>query len=307
MIDEMKSGPSQLDFLSILNVRSPKLFAEHKNLYKRLTAGEMGEKEVLRYFQEYGQPHWRYVQNYWANSNGVAESDLLIFTDKSCYVLEVKNYTGKFEYENGVTTIDGYEYSSDSVFQARRSSKNIRRILSGYIHPDNVHGALIFIGENNEIAIHSHVDDIKIVQRNQLMKFIHQVAEAERASAFESLRIDRIQRQLKKFQVTNPFSMKPLSLEQIHHVKTGISCAQCSSLATQLTRKFAQCTCGHIELRETATLRTIEEYRVLRYDAKLRCGDLHRYMGELSSERYIYTVLLAHYTMVRNGKYTYYV
>ena len=108
LIDDMKSGPIQLEFLSILKGRSPKLFAEHKNLYKRLKAGEMGEKEVLYYFQKFGQPNWRYIHNYWANSNGVAESDLLVFTDTSCYVLEVKNYTGKFEYKNGATTIDGY-------------------------------------------------------------------------------------------------------------------------------------------------------------------------------------------------------
>lgn len=172
---EMKTGPSQQEFLDILNVRSPKLFTEHENLYKRLTAGEMGEQEVLRYFMEYGEPHWRYVQNYWANSNGVAESDLIIFTDTSCFVIEVKNYTGKFDYMDGTTTIDGYEYSSDCIFQARRSHKNIRKILSKHIHPCNVHGALIFIGEHNEVIIRSQVDDIEIVQRNQLMKFIRQM------------------------------------------------------------------------------------------------------------------------------------
>ena len=307
IFDEMKTGPSQQEFLGILNVRSPKLFVEHKNLYKRLVAGEMSEQEVLRYFIDYGEPHWRYVQNYWANSNGVAESDLIVFTDTSCYVIEVKNYTGKFDYMDGATTIDGYEYSSDCIFQARRSHKNIRKILSGQIHQGNIHGALIFIGEHNEVSIRSQVDDIKIVQRNQLRKFIRKITTDERSTPYDSLRIDRIQRQLNKFRVANPFVIAPLTADQMRSIKTGIRCAHCNSLDTQISRKFVTCPCGHAELREAATLRTIEEYRVLRYDARLHCGNLYHYMGRLNSKRYLYTVLSAHYTMVKNGKYTYYV
>ena len=307
LIDKMKSGPSQLAFLSILKVRSPKLFAEHTNLYKRLTAGKMGEEEVLHYFREFGQPHWRYIQNYWANSNGVAESDLLVFTNTSCYVLEVKNYTGKFEYENGATTIDGYEYSSDSIFQARRSFKNIRKILAGHVHPDNVHGALVFIGENNEVAIHSQVDDIEIVQRNQLMNFIRKIAVDEQTSLYGSLRIDRIQHQLNRFQVANPFVIPSLTADQTRLLHTGITCAYCSSLDTKLTRKFVKCKCGHKELREAATLRTIEEYSVLRYDAKLRVNSLFEFMGGHNSKSYLLDILSCHFEMIRQGRYTYYV
>ena len=306
-IDEMKSGPSQLAFLSILKGRSPKLFEEHKNLYKRLTVGKMGEEEVLHYFWEFGQPHWRYIQNYWANLNGVAESDLIVFTDTSCYVLEVKNYTGKFEYENGATILDGYEYSSDSIFQARRSSKNIRKILAGHVHPDNVHGALVFIGENNEVAIHSQVDDIEIVQRNQLMNFIRKIAVVEQASLYGSLHFDRIQRQLNRFQVANPFVIPSLTADQTRLLHTGIACAYCSSLDTKLTRKFIKCKCGHNELREAATLRTIEEYSVLRYDAKLRVNSLFEFMGGHNSKSYLLDILSCHFEMIRQGRYTYYV
>lgn len=145
---------------------------------------------------------------------------------------------------DGATTIDGYEYSSDCIFQVRRSFKNIRKILSGHIHPNNVHGILIFIGEHNEVSIHSSVDDIEIVQRNQLRNYIRKIAEDERASPYDSLRIDRIQRQLSKFQVTNPFVIAPLIADQMRFVKTGIACAKCANLSIQLTRKFITCRCG---------------------------------------------------------------
>lgn len=306
LVDEIKTVPSQKDILMVLNNRSPKLFFEYKSLYNRLIAGEIGEQEVLRYFEVYGKDHWSYIQNYWVDVNGVAESDLIIFTEKSCYVIEVKNYTGKFEYKDGVTTIDGYEYSTDCIFQARRSFKNIRKILSREIHPDNIHGVLVFIGEHSEVTIHSEIDDIEILQRNQLMKFIRQISATDQNSNFSSLQMRHITNQLNKFQVANPFVIAPITADQMQFVKTGICCAQCANFDTQITRKFVLCPCGYTESRDKATLRTIEEYKILRYDARLRRGDLYRYMGKLNSKRYIYTILSANYTMVKNGKNTYY-
>ena len=168
-------------------------------------------------------------------------------------------------------------------------------------------GALVFIGENNEVAIHSQVDDIEIVQRNQLMKFILKIATFEQASLDSSLRIDRIKRHLNRFQVANPFVIPSLTADHMRLMNTGIACAHCSSVDSQLTRKFVKCKCGYTELREAATLRTIEEYGVLRYDAKLCVNSLFEFMGGHNSKSYLSDLLCSHFEMIRHGRYTYYV
>lgn len=299
--------PSQFTFLSALKKRSPELFSEYESLYQNLTIGEMGEQEVLRYFREYGEEHWQYLTNFWTNTNGVSESDLIVFTNKSCYVLEIKNYMGKFEYADGRTVIDGYEYSSDCIFQARRSFKNIRKILAHHIHPNNIHGALIFIGEHNEVAIHSDVNDIQIVRRNQLKNYIKHVANTERISQSDSLDFASVTRQLKKFQVDNPFVIEPLTDAQMLLVKTGITCFRCNRFNIEVARKFVRCTCGHTELRESATLRMICDYTVLRYQTKLCRKDLFHFMGGLNSKWYLSQILSQHFTCISNGRYTYYI
>lgn len=298
--------PTHLDLLSILNVRCPTLFVEHERLFHSLRSGEMGEQEVIRYFKEYGGRHWRFIRNVWANVNGRFESDLIIITRAYIYVLEVKNYTGIFKYDEGISTIDGVDVNADCIFQARRSFKNIQKLLAPLVGFQQVKGALIFSGEHNEVHIRSRVEDIEIVQRNQLLRFIHKIAEEEDAHYYDEIAITPIIKKLEQVQLANPFTADPLTSEQMKHVRSGIVCAHCSNFNIEITRKYVNCTCGCVELREEAMVRTICEYGMLRYNEPLRRNELAHFFGKQASLRYLNHILATHFTMEGKGKNTSY-
>lgn len=298
--------PSPLDLLSIINIRSPELFIESERLFHSLSSGEMGEQEVIRNFKAHGRKHWHFIRNFWADVNGTFESDLILITRYFVYVFEVKNYTGIFEYDEGIAKMNGMDINADCVFQARRSFKNIQKLLAPLIGSKNVKGALIFVGEHNEVHIHSRVEDIEIVQRNQLLRFIQKIAQEEDAYYNGEMAIEPVLLKLEKVQRENPFTADPLTSEQMKHVRSGIVCAQCSSFNLEISRKYAKCSCGYIELREEAMVRTICEYGVLRYDEPLRRKELAEFFGKQASLRYLTYILSTHFEATNDGKYTCY-
>lgn len=307
LLKKFVEGPTQLDFLTILKSRCSEVFLESERLYNSLHAGEMGEQEVVRFFQQHGREHWRFIRNYWADLSGTFESDLILITRHLIYVIEVKNYTGIFKYNEGLSTIDGADISSNCVFQARRSSKNLRKMLSALVGANNVRGALVFVGANNEVHIQSHVEDIEIVQRNQLMRFVQKIVAEEDAMRYgKSIDVAAVVSRLKQFQTGNPFTFEPVTEEQMMRVRTGIRCADCGRFSVDVSRKFVKCQCGCVELRDEAMVRTICEYGVLRFDDQLRVKELMPFFGDQTSLRYLNYILATHFTMVKMGKNTYY-
>lgn len=51
LMKDVAEGPTQLDFLTVLKSRCERIFSESERLYNRLQAGEMGEQEVVHFFQ----------------------------------------------------------------------------------------------------------------------------------------------------------------------------------------------------------------------------------------------------------------
>ena len=307
LMKDVAEGPTQLDFLTVLKSRCERIFSESERLYNRLQAGEMGEQEVVHFFQRHGREHWYFIRNYWADMNGTFESDLILITRYAIYIFEVKNYTGLFEYNEGLSTINGADITSDCVFQARRSSKNLRKMLSALVGAKNVRGALVFIGADNEIHIQSRVEDITILQRNQLMRFVQKIAADEDAMRYgKSIDVGAVVRRLQQFQIGNPFTFEPLTKEQMKLVRTGICCAHCGRFDVDISRKFVKCPCGCVELRDEAMVRTICDYGVLRFDEQLRRDDLYHFFGGQSSKRNLTNILTAHFEATNAGKYTCY-
>lgn len=301
-----EAAPSQLNILQLLKQRSPAFFLPQETLYQSLFAGEMGELEVIDFFNTYGRNHWKYIRNYWGNLGGAFENDLSIFTNSQSYALEIKNYSGVFEYKDGLSKMNGEDFNTNCVFQARRASNNMRTILKEQISFKNVNGALIFIGENNEVNFHSQVDDIQIVQRNQLKRFIQNIAYEENRNRRQTIDFERVIENLETHHIENPFILEPLTLEEMQHVRPGIVCAQCGAFNVEIARKFVSCTCGFIELLDSAIIRTIHEYGTLRYNQVLRRKDLYRFFDGQISTRKLTDILSTHFDMAGAGRGTHY-
>lgn len=304
---QMASEPTTLDLLEILKYRSITFSNENNKLLDRLRKGEEGELEVLRFIKDYGRSHWKVIRNYWGDYNGRFESDLILFTDTDCYVFEIKNYVGSFEYKEGISSIDGTELTSDCVFQTRRSYKNIRNLIQNDIPRSNVHGVLVFIGEHNNVQMDSNISDINVVKRTGLMRFLQKIALEEQTRPTTKIPFQKISLKLELHAVSNPFIMEPLTPKQIKSLKNGIACAACCGFNVQFTRKFIKCPCGNVENRRVAMVRTICEYGVLTYNRPLRCQELYSFLNGDTSYSFLQNIMYSYFGKDMHAKKGYYI
>ena len=299
--------PTAFEFMDILYYRDENPSNENQKLFLSLQKGYLGELELLQFIKEYGLDHWRTITNYWGDYNGRFESDVILLTSMGCYIFEVKNYAGKFEYRGGHSYIDGNELTSDCVFQTRRSYKNIRNLVQGEIPRSNVHGVLAFVGEHSDVFVDESVDDIHVVKRSGLKRFIQDIAREDHSFSGRGIPVQKIVRKLEGRAVSNPFQMDPLAKEEVEVLNKGIACSVCRNFDVRITRKFVSCSCGNVENRRDAMVRTICEYGTLTYDRPLVCRDLYSFFGDDTSYTFLNMILKTYFTREGNGNSTCYV
>jgi len=299
--------PTQLDFYQILYYRGSSYFSKEKKLYKSLKAGAEGEQLVLDQLREHGRKHWIVLHNVWMDKDGQFESDLILITRHCIYVLEIKNYTGKFTYENGICMINHYEISHNCVQQARRNYVNIKNICRGLINPKKIKGALLFVGEDNEVQMNTDIDYINVFDRIQLVGFIKTIAEEEEQYLNHPIDSAKIIARFEQYEIPNPYAPTPLTLDEMEHIRSGIYCAHCHSYNLEIDKHAVNCPCGLTESREEATIRTICEYGVLNFKSNLRRNKLLTFLNEQVSINYLTaTIIREHFIVVKNGSHTYY-
>lgn len=172
--------PTQLDFLQVAKQRELPLTKKENNLLYTLEAGERGEQAAINFLRDFGRDHWTVMRNLWIDYSNPYESDILLFTKKQPYVLEVKNYYGNFIYDNGVCTLEGKKLTNNPVFQAQSAHTNLQGISNEVAPSLQAEGALILIGEHNDVELRSEVPDIKVKLRNQFRNYIQNILAEER-------------------------------------------------------------------------------------------------------------------------------
>lgn len=298
--------PTLFDFETIAMARG--LIQSREDLYafKRLDSGVKGEEKVVRLLKEYGKDHWKVLQNTWMDYYGAFESDLILLTNHCCYIFEIKNYTGKFVYENGICTINGRKISSNPIQQARRAFLNLQSICSEAPESIPIKGAIIFIGENNQVHIHSDIEDIDVLQLTDLHEYIQVMIQEERDQTRNTLPSKKLIKHFEKYETANPFKPQPISPEKMTKSRVGIHCAKCHSYDITINRQYIICKCGLHEPREEAIIRTICEYGVLNFDRNFSIGEIMKFIDGQASYTYLQKVLSKHFNSTQKTKYTFY-
>lgn len=298
--------PTQLDFYRILAIRGFDYFEREKKLCKSLEAGEEGEKILLKYLKEHGNRNWTVLRNVWLDERGSFECDIILITNHAVYVFEVKNYKGTFSYDNGLCKVGNIEIPNNPIEQARRAYVKVKNICAQLPFNVPVKGALIFVGTDNEVKIHTPVNNIEIIQRNQLINFIREIVAVGNNSYNQQIEPATIISHLEQSEVTNRFAPEPLLKKEMKHIQGGVYCANCHSFDVEIHRHSVECSCGLIESREEASIRTICDYGVLYFDQQLtRKALLHFFDGQVALTHFL-TVINKHFKIIKKNKYTYY-
>jgi hypothetical protein len=244
------------------------------------------------------------MKNVWLDYYGIFECDLLLLTNTKVHPLEIKNYSGKFEFQNNQCLVNGKKVGHNSITQAQKVTTNIEQIFQQSHSNSPVQGTLIFIGQHNEVTVHDSIDTVEIVTANQLRNYIWQLVHEEKNHYGPFIDPESIIEQLAPFEVANPFTEAKIPSEIKDRIRTGICCSHCGNFKVNTTGAYISCQCGMYEPRENAIVRTICEYGVIHSDKNLKTTDLFEFFGGDISRTNLTYYLNKHFVKVGRSRNT---
>lgn len=271
-----------------------KLITSHYDLkqFTRNEAGREGESRFKSIFNQFGQKHWSFMQNVWLHYSTNFECDYLLITNHTVYVFEIKNYFGKFDYQNGQCSSRGVEIAYNPINQARNATLHLRNLLS----PVPVKGALVFIGEHNQVEIAEDIDYIDILCRNDIYQYIQDII-IEENNSNHVVDSSQVLNCLESNSIENPYQITPYSKEQIIGAQTGISCVRCNQFELAKIKSYFRCKCGQFESIEEAIVRSTCEYGVLTFGHNFAVTEIHNFINKAVSRIYLIKVLNKHFKL----------
>lgn len=282
--------PTEYEFQRLAVLRNLDLFDE----FKRTEVGFKGEEKFNNYLKEFGSKHWIILRNYWFNDNSIFECDFILITKFVIYVFEVKNYYGKFLYENGQCFSRGTPITYNPINQVRNAKLHLQNILPQY----PIKGALIFIGEHNHIAIKDEVKDINILETNEVYDFIQFIKQEEARYTGLPLKVKDIRKKLELLNIQPPYLSVPYTSKEMLKATKGILCANCHQKVLITRNQYVTCTCGLQESKEEAIIRTACEYGVLTYGINFTVRNIYDFIDQQSAIDYVRRLLLKHFDTV---------
>lgn len=259
--------------------------------FKRIEAGFFGEEKFNQYLTKFGLEHWTILRNKWLKNDSHFECDFILITRHAIYVFEIKNYFGKFFYKNGQSYSRGRAITYNPINQARNVRLHLQNIMGSY----TVKGALVFIGEHNQVCIKDALDDIAILETNEVYEFIQQIKREEQEYRGRYLNPQDILTHLQKFEIDPPYQPKPYTKEEMEKARSGIYCANCQQKVQVTRADYIKCSCGLHESKEEAVIRTACEYGVLTYGEDFTISDIRAFVGNQASITYLRKILTKHF------------
>lgn len=258
----------------------------------RNETGTEGERKFKTIFNQFGQRHWSFMQNLWLHDFADFECDYVLMTNHCVYVFEIKNYFGKFEYRNGECSSRGVAITYNPINQARNTTIHLRNLLS----PVPVKGALVFIGEHNQVEIADEIEYIDILCRNDIYQYIQDiiVEENNNKQVIDSRQILNV---LESHSIKKPYQLVPYSKEQTKAAKTGVSCCRCNKFELTKKKSYFRCVCGQYESIEEAIVRSTCEYGVLTYGKKFTVTEIHHFINKAIARVSLIKVLDKHFEL----------
>lgn len=304
---EVEKLATRLDVLRELNKREALDVALKGELY-RLEQGHVGEQFVLDAIEEFGQPHWRVMQNVWLEYYGKFECDLLLMTRAGICAVEVKHYSENFVYSGNQCYLNGNTIGHNAVSQAIKSSLNFQNMLADAGYRPAVKSGLIFTGEFCDVRIDDQVDDLNIVMRHQLRSFIRKIADEERGYRGPKLDVEKVFRIIEGHESESHFMPKLIEDRIYDNIKPGILCAHCGAFEIEIMRKEVICKlCGTRESRENAIVRTICEYGVIYNEKELVTSNLCDFFNHIISGKTLRRYLIKHFEERGNRRSSHFV
>nr|WP_309099815.1 nuclease-related domain-containing protein [Fredinandcohnia onubensis] len=292
----------ELELLRSLRVHK-KLAEEDENNFVSLEKGWIGEKQFDQLLL--GLTNESLILNdlLLKVNNTLFQIDSLLITQKKIFIFEVKNYEGDYYIKDGrLHMIHGKEIKNPLI-QISRSESLFRQLLQELRFNVPVESHVIFI--NPEFYLYEAPVNSPFVFHSQLGRFLKKI-DAGAVSGVSGGHID-LAKKLASLHITkNPYSRLPkYTFEELDK---GIVC-KCGCLEYEDTnRQTLVCKkCGFVEDKESAVLRSVEEFRFLFPDKRITVDVIYNWCKVIRSKKTIQKILSKNFDLISFGRGSYYV
>ncbi|WP_077618908.1 nuclease-related domain-containing protein [Bacillus sinesaloumensis] len=237
-------------------------------------------------------------------SNTLFQIDSLLMTQKKSYIFEVKNFDGDFYIENDrMHMLTGKEIKNPLI-QLSRSESLFRQLLQELRLNAVVESKIVFI--NPEFYLYDAPQKGPFVFHAQLNRFLKSLDNAAGTTGVSDGRLRFAKRLVDLHIAKSPFSKIPAYTYE--ELEKGIVCKRGCLDYEDTNRQTLVCKkCGFVEDKETAVLRSIEEFKLLFPDKQITVNIIHEWCKVIKSKKTIQKVLTKNFDLILSGKGSYYV
>ncbi len=220
----------------------------------------------------------------------VVQIDKLFSIGQTIYLVDAKCYRGTYSFQAGSWYHDQKILTHNIFSQIDRARDILARILEDNQVSMPIKTLIVFINPNSRILLDdSAVNTVK--KLGEFADFVEEVIVNDRSNYSFNWRPT-----IRKYTIPSYKPKQDYSSHTKGSMKTGICCYHCHKFNLEQKRSSFYCkSCGQIEAKEQAYVRTICDYGVIFFKQKLKPRNLATFFGPAYSKRYICMMLKKHF------------
>ncbi|UUX35154.1 nuclease-related domain-containing protein [Fundicoccus culcitae] len=296
---------NELLSLEFMKNRQITLTYDQRQRFEYLSKGYAGELEFKNWFDKYCRTSWDLIEDYWFKKGFAKQADFVLLSNFHWIVVDVKNYLGLYEYNNGESRLNGKSMDGDNFLSMKTRTNRIQKIANEINNNIQVTSAMIFINEHSKTNINT-IFPVEIIHRNELKLYIETLNPVEPMS--DGL-LSVIHNKFDRYRTEYPFDYDTLLPNAFNQLQHGIYCKKCLNYQLNIHRYHIHCPhCGTTESKQSAIFRHATELKLLfhKHPEMLKTKYLCDLMGNEISSRTIRKHMNTRFTQVNQSKQTYY-
>ncbi|WP_251009517.1 nuclease-related domain-containing protein [Bacillus sp. ISL-39] len=296
-----RSQTEELKMLSTLNARGG-LTEQDQSQFIYLLKGYEGEVQFDVWLESLQPEHLILNDLLLEFSGSTFQIDSLLIMQNTVYLFEVKNYEGDYYYDGDKLKTAASREVKNPIIQLKRAESLLRQLLNSLGFNLQVKAYVIFI--NPEFALYQAPMDQPFILPNQLNRFMKRLN--QEPSKLQNRHKNLAEKLLALHLLESPYART--HEYDYESLKKGIQCLSCKTIMEVYHWPQISCSCcGTSENIETATLRTIGEFKLLNPEAKVTSNAIYEWCGKIVPMRTIRRILQRNFKQISNRKWTYFI
>lgn len=295
--------PFYLQFLEVLDSRY-ELPKKSLNRLKRERVGYYGHSQLDVILQPLVPYDWRLLHDLTFELNyGETQIDSLLLAPHGIYHFEIKNLLSEYEYREGHWYMKNGRVIRNYFTQLARQNEILTGLLRDFRINAPLESKLVLINEDDTVKFYE--DKTKeYLKRGHIRAYLKEINQAGRMV----IHPQEVAKLLYQKSISSYKNTKFAEQLYVQEARRGIICEKCLSNVEVTNRRYhLQCaTCGMLEVKERAVLRTICDLGVLYYNQPLKRKMIMDFIGVAGIEDIVRRVLRKHFKMQPAGKLTTY-